>query len=201
MPSDSAMVRARNLQSCHYCCTVQPAALRRCSFCRHSLRSHKQHSLQRAWAFLVTALILYVPANMLPIMTTSQLGEQTFSTIAGGVVLLWEQGSYMIAAIILIASLLVPIAKFVAIITLCLSEQLKIYRDPRNKIIIYRATEFVGRWSMVDVFVVAFLASLIQMGNLMSIYPGPAALAFAGMVISSMLAANSIDPKLFWDDS
>lgn len=198
MPPDVASLQAGQLQSCHYCCTVQPATRRRCRFCRHSLHARK-HSLQRVWALLLTALILYVPANVLPIMTTSQLGKQTYSTIAGGVVLLWEQGSYLIAAIILIASLLVPIAKFIAITTLCLSEQLRIYRDPRNKTAIYRATEFVGRWSMVDVFVVGFLASLIQMGNLMSIYPGPAALAFAGMVITSMLAANSIDPKLFWN--
>ena len=78
--------------------------------------------------------------------------------------------------------------------------QFKIVDKPHNRVAIYRLTEFVGRWSMVDVFVVAFLASLIQLGNLMSVYPGPAALAFAGMVIFSMLAANSLDPKLFWDD-
>jgi len=179
---------------------VQPATLQRCDFCGHVLHARKRHSLQRSWIFLVTALIFYVPANLLPIMTTSQLGKETYNTIAGGVVLLWEHGSYLIAAIILVASLIVPLAKFIALITLCLSKQLKIYREPKNKTMIYRATEFVGRWSMVDVFVVAFLASLIQMGNLMSIYPGPAALAFAGMVIFSMLAANSIDPKLFWED-
>jgi paraquat-inducible protein A len=196
MPSESA----QTLQSCHYCCTVQSATFLRCSFCGHAIHARKRHSLQRSWIFLVTALIFYVPANLLPIMTTSQLGKETFSTIAEGVVLLWEHGSYLIAAIILVASLVVPMAKFIALITLCLGKQLKIYREPKSKIIIYRATEFVGRWSMVDVFVVAFLASLIQMGNLMSIHPGPAALAFAGMVVFSMLAANSIEPKLFWDD-
>ncbi len=200
MPSESSSLYGQNLQSCHDCCTVQPASNVRCSFCQHKLHARKQNSLQRAWIFLVTALIFYVPANTLPIMTTTQLGQETYSTIAGGVVLLWEQGSYMIALIILIASLLVPIAKFIALVTLCFGKQLNFYRAPQNKIIIYRVTEFVGRWSMVDVFVVAFLASLIQMGNLMSVYPGPAALAFAGMVFFSMLSANSIDPKLFWDE-
>ena len=200
MASDTSSLHGQRLQSCHDCCTVQPAANVRCSFCQHALHARKRHSLQRSWIFLVTALIFYVPANVLPIMTTNQMGKETYSTIAGGVVLLWEQGSFLIALIILVASLMVPIAKFIALFTLLLSKQLGIYRDPQNKIIIYRAVEFVGRWSMVDVFVVAFLASLIQMGNLMSIYPGPAALAFAGMVIFSMLAANSIDPKLFWDD-
>ena len=200
MPPESASLAVQSLQSCHYCCTVQPATQQCCVFCGHALHARKRHSLQRSWIFLLTALVFYAPANLLPIMTTSQLGKESYSTIAGGVVLLWEHGSYLIAAIILVASLIVPMAKFIALITLCLSKQLKIYRKPENKIIIYRATEFVGRWSMVDVFVVAFLASLIQMGNLISIYPGPAALAFAGMVIFSMLAANSIDPKLFWDD-
>jgi paraquat-inducible protein A len=200
VPSESSSLHGQHLQSCHDCCTVQPASNVRCSFCEHRLHARKHHSLQRSWIFLVTALILYLPANLLPIMTTSQMGKETVGTIAGGVVLLWEQGSYMIAVIILVASLIVPIAKFIALFALFLSKQLGIYRDPQNRIIIYRAIEFVGRWSMVDVFVVAFLASLIQMGNLMSVYPGPAALAFAGMVFFSMLAANSIDPKLFWDD-
>jgi len=200
VPSESGSLAVQTLQSCQYCCTVQPATSKRCEFCGHTLHARKHHSLQRSWIFLVTALIFYAPANLLPIMTTSQLGKETYNTIAGGVVLLWEHGSYLIAAIILVASLIVPLAKFIALITLCLSKQLKIFREPKSKVAIYRVTEFVGRWSMVDVFVVAFLASLIQMGNLMSIYPGPAALAFAGMVIFSMLAANSIDPKLFWDD-
>lgn len=201
MSSNSAALHGQKLQSCHRCCTVQPSSHEHCSFCQHKLHGRKHHSLQRSWVFLLTALIFYVPANALPIMATHQLGTDTYNTIAGGVVLLWEQGSYFIAAIILVASLLVPIAKFIALFTLCLSEQFKIYRKPQNKTFIFRATEFVGRWSMVDVFVVAFLASLIQMGNLMSVYPGPAALAFAGMVVFSMLAANSIDPKLFWDDN
>ena len=200
MPSEASSLHGQHLQGCHDCCTVQPATNERCSFCQRKLHARKHNSLQRSWIFLVTALIFYVPANMLPIMTTNQLGKATYSTIAGGVLLLWEQGSYLIALIILVASLLVPIAKFIALMTLCLGKKLGIYRAPQNKIVIYRATEFVGRWSMVDVFVVAFLESLIQMGNLMSVYPGPAALAFAGMVFFSMLAANSIDPKLFWDD-
>ena len=199
MPIESGAFYAQNLQGCQHCGTVQAATRDYCIFCRHALRGRKPFSLQRSWLFLVTALMLYVPANVLPIMTTDQLGDQTLNTIAGGVVALWEQGSYMIAGIILVASLLVPIAKFIVLILLCLSEQLKVFDKPHSKIRIYRATEFVGRWSMVDVFVVAFLASLIQMGNLMSVYPGPAALAFGGMVVFSMLAANSLDPKLFWE--
>jgi paraquat-inducible protein A len=197
---DSSALHQQNLVSCHLCSTVQSADRDRCGFCRHALHTRKHHSLQRVWSFLVTALVLYVPANLLPIMNTDQMGAETYNTIAGGVVTLWEHGDYLVASIILVASLLVPLAKFAALFLLCLSAQFKIYNKPHSKVAIYRLTEFVGRWSMVDVFVVAFLASLIQLGNLLSIYPGPAALAFAGMVIFSMLAANSLDPKIFWDD-
>lgn len=198
MPSSA--LHGLNLVSCHHCETVQAADRSRCSFCGHTLHGRKRYSIQRTWIFLITALILYVPANVLPIMITYEMGTETFNTIAGGVVSLWENGDYLISVIILVASLLVPLAKFAAMITLCLGEQFNLVDKPHNRVAIYRLTEFVGRWSMVDVFVVAFLASLIQLGNLMSVYPGPAALAFAGVVIFSMLAANSLDPKLFWDD-
>ena len=200
MQTDSGALHAHRLQACHQCGTVQPAANQTCSFCRLTLHGRKKHSLQRSWIYLLTSMLLYLPANFLPIMTTRHLGAQTYNTIAGGVVTLWEQESYLVAIVILIASLMVPVAKFIALFVLCLSEQLRIYDKPHNKVFIFRVTEFVGRWSMVDVFVVAFLASLIQLGDLLSIYPGPAALAFAGMVIFSMLAANSLDPKVFWDD-
>jgi len=200
VPTETSALRGMNLASCHLCSTIQDADNPRCSFCHVALHGRKHHSLQKAWAYLATALVLYLPANLLPIMATSEMGNKTFNTIAGGVVVLWENGDYLVALIILVASLMVPIAKFVALFTLCLSEQFKIYNKPHSKATIYRLTEFVGRWSMVDVFVVAFLASLIQLGNLMSVYPGPAALAFGGMVVFSMLAAHSLDPKIFWDD-
>ena len=199
MPAELSALHAQSLVDCNHCGTVQPAETQRCVFCNHVLHARKEHRLQRSWSYLLTALVLYVPANVLPIMNTSELGDETYNTIAGGVVTLWSDGDYLIALIILVASLLVPIAKFVALFTLCLSEQFGIYNKPHHKATIFRLTEFVGRWSMVDVFVVAFMASLIQLGNMMSIYPGPAALAFAGMVIFSMLAANSLEPKKFWD--
>jgi paraquat-inducible protein A len=139
-------------------------------------------------ALVMTAIILYVPANVLPIMTTDQLGRSTDSTILGGVVLLIKLGSYPVAAIIFIASVLVPLGKLLALMALCC-----------ERTVLYRVTEFVGRWSMVDVFVVAILVSLIQLGGLMTIRPGIAALAFSGLVIVTMLAAESFDPRLIWD--
>lgn len=190
---------AKHLLSCHHCMLIHEPDTQHCSFCHSTLHKPEPLNLQRSWVFLLTALLLYFPANFLPIMLTNSLGTQTSNTIAGGVLLLWEHGSYFIASIIFIASLLVPIAKFVALFALCLSETFDLRLDAYSKTAIYRMTEYVGRWSMIDVFVVAFLAGFIQMGEIMSIYPGPAALAFAAMVIFTMLAANSINPKQFWD--
>ena len=200
MAPDPTALRAQPLVSCHHCATVQDAGGKRCRFCHHNLHGRRHLSLQHSWLFLITALMLYIPANVLPIMVTNSLGDQTYNTIVSGVALLWEDGSYLVAGIIFVASVLVPIAKFIALIWLCLSGQLQLQDKPQSKIFVYRTAELVGRWSMLDVFVVAFLASLIQMGSLMSVYPGPAALAFGGMVAFTMLAANSLDPRLFWGD-
>ena len=169
---------------------------------RGGLEEHhrKPDSLQRTAAYLFTGILLYIPANLMPIMTVTTLGNPEPNTIVGGVITLWEHGSYPIAAVIFVASVLVPIGKFLVLIWLLLTEHFRLFKRPNAKIAAYRVTEFVGRWSMVDVFVVAFLAGLIQFGNLMAIYPGPAVLAFAGMVVATMLAAASFEPKMFWDN-
>ena len=146
----------------------------------------------------MTGVLLYFPANLLPIMYTNQLGDSVDATISSGVLLLWEHGSWFIASIIFIASIFVPLAKLLALTGLCLSQHHPLAFSTTHKIRIYRLTEFVGRWSMVDVFVVGFLAALVQMGSLVSIKPGPAALAFAAMVVATMLAANSLNPRLYW---
>ena len=189
------------LISCKNCMTVQTTESAQCDFCALPVYHHSENTgaQQRAWSFLLTATLLYIPANLLPIMRTTQLGATTDSTIVGGVLLLWSHHSYVIAGIIFIASVLVPFAKLMALFTLCFAQSRVLMLSAEQKSVIYRATEFVGRWSMVDVFVVAFLTSLVQMGELMTITPGPAALAFAGMVILTMLTANSLDPRLFWN--
>jgi paraquat-inducible protein A len=157
-----------------------------------------KESIQRTWALLVTSVILYVPANVLPIMHTRLLGKDDPSTILGGVVLLWQMGSYPIAVVIFIASVFVPVSKLLILIWLNYSVQKGFDGKHNERIFWYRVTEFIGRWSMVDVFVVAILVSLIQLGNTMSIYPGHAALAFCGVVILTMLAAMSFDSRLIW---
>lgn len=155
-------------------------------------------NIQTTWALLFTSVILYIPANILPIMQTNIMGNVESSTILGGVLILWEMGSYPIAIIIFIVSVLIPVAKILILCWLNYSIQTNQKAAKKTRVLLYRITEFVGRWSMIDVFVVAVLVSLIQLGNIMSITPGHAALAFCAVVIFTMLAAMSFDPRLIW---
>ena len=157
-----------------------------------------QESIQRTWALLITACILYIPANVLPIMYTEFFGQETPNTIIGGVISLWESGSYPVAIIILVASVVVPVAKIIILAWLNFSVQREKTTSKQLRIRYYRITEAIGRWSMIDVFVVAVLVSLIQMGNTMSIYPGQAALAFCAVVFVTMIAAMTFDSRLIW---
>ncbi len=166
---------------------------------RHECVDDRHLSIQNTWALVITAIILYIPANLLPIMHTTTLGQDSASTIIGGVILLWEMGSYPIAIVIFIASILVPTAKILALIWLNYTVQVNKSDMKMQRIKLYRMAEFVGRWSMVDVYVVVILVSLIQMGNVMAINPGGATLAFFGVVVTTMLAAMTFNPKLIWN--
>lgn len=132
-------------------------------------------------------------------MSTTLLGNTSSNTILSGVVALWEHGSYPIAIVIFVASILIPLGKLFVLAWLCFMVQRKSPVLLRERTLLYRITEFIGRWSMIDIFVVAILVSLVHLGNLMTIYPGPAALSFAIMVVATMLAATSFDPRLIWD--
>ena len=156
------------------------------------------NSVQKTWALLFTAFLFYIPANVWPIMQTNVLGQSELSTILGGVIVLWETGSYPIAVIILIASVVVPVAKLMILFWLNLKVQSGKIKHPRKMISWYRLTELIGKWSMVDVFVVAILVSLVQLGGTISIYPGPAALSFTAVVVLTMFAAHSFDSTLLW---
>lgn len=191
----------RGLTGCDTCLLLVSSSAGRCPRCHTQVHARKRDSVPRTLALTLTAVILYVPANLLPIMTTTQLGRSVDSTILGGVVLLWNMGSYPVAAVIFIASVLVPVGKILALGMLCLATHRADVGNPRDSALLYRVTEFIGRWSMVDVFVVAILVALIQLGEIMSILPGPATLAFAGVVVTTMLAAESFDPRLIWDRS
>lgn len=170
-----------------------------CARCHEKLHQRLPHSLQRTWALLGASAIMYIPANIYPIMTTTSLGNSTPSTIIGGVVQLIQMGSWPIAMVIFIASVIVPIGKLGALTWLCLVVKRSNALNAQSRTRLYRLTEFIGRWSMVDVFVVAILVALIRAGSLMSITPGPASLAFGSVVVLTMLAAMTFDPRLIWD--
>lgn len=190
---------AEGLACCHVCQKLSPASEHTCPLCGSALHLRKTDSIQRTVALIATASVLYIPANVLPIMVTTQLGQPEGSTILGGVVLLIHHGSYPIAAIIFIASVLVPLGKLFALSWLCWSVARGPATSQQQRTRLYRVTEFVGKWSMTDVFVVAVLVALIQLGGLLRIDAGVAAVAFGGVVIVTMLAAESFDSRLIWD--
>ena len=190
---------SRHLASCHLCLKLADASLHECPRCGEALHLRKSNSLQRTLALLITACVLYIPANILPIMITDQFGNATDSTILGGVVLLIDMGSVPIAAIIFIASVMVPLGKLLALFYVCWSVSAGRTRDPRQRTVLYRAAELIGKWSMVDVFVVSILVALVHLTGLLVILPGAAAVAFAGVVIVTIVAAESFDPRLIWD--
>jgi len=150
-------------------------------------------------AFSIASVLAYIPANIWPIMVITQLGKTENSTILGGVATFWEMHAYPIAITIFVASVLIPGLKLIALAWLCAIAGGWVKAEPKTATRVYWLTELVGRWSMVDVFVVAILVGLIQMGNLMSIQPGGAAVAFALMVVLTMFAAQAFEPKLIWD--
>lgn len=190
---------SRGLASCHTCLKLSPVENHHCPRCGSSLHQRETDSLQRCVALLITACILYIPANLLPIMYTDQLGNTEASTIIGGVVLLIKLGSVPIAAIIFIASVMVPSGKLIAMFYLVWTVKSHSPLSPRQRTVMYQVTEFIGKWSMVDVFVVAILVALVHLGGLLVIRPGYAALSFAGVVIVTMIAAEIFDSRLIWD--
>ncbi|NVK57991.1 MAG: paraquat-inducible protein A [Alteromonadaceae bacterium] len=161
-------------------------------------RQHNNLSIQRTWALLFTALLLYIPANTLPIMSTELLGSAEKNTIMGGVISLWQSGSYPIAMVIFFASIVIPAFKLVVLARLNYAVQSSELTQPKRQARYYRFIELIGRWSMIDVFVVAILVALIQLGSTLSIHPGPAALAFCALVFITMLAAMTFDSRLIW---
>ncbi len=190
---------AQGLQGCRRCFRLVPLPLKQCDFCGAEVSLRKQHAVQNTLAYLFTAIVLFVPANVLPIMVTSEFGSSKPSTILEGVVLLWHHGSYPTALVIFIASVLVPMAKVMALLLLCWSVVRRSPHRVQERKRLLALTELVGRWSMVDVFVVALLVALVQLAGVLTVAPGPAALAFCGVVLFTMLAAHAFDGRLLWD--
>jgi len=206
MSDPVGMPRARELGlfSCHLCQLVvrpvaRPAVVNLCPRCGSELHSRLPHSLSRTWALLMASMLLYIPANTLPIMKTTWLGETSSNTILGGVIHFLRAGDWMLATVIFTASILVPLLKMISLLYLLVSVRRGSSHHVRHRDRLYKLTELVGRWSMVDVFVIGILTALVQMGSISSIEPALGALAFAAVVVLTMLAAISFDPRLLWD--
>jgi paraquat-inducible protein A len=172
-----------------------------CTRCGALVHARRPNSVMRTWALLVTAAVLYIPANVLPIMTVSSLGQGDPSTIMSGVIQLVQHGMIPIAAVVFIASILVPTFKLVGIALLLFSVQRRQPLSARQRIWMYRFIEFIGRWSMLDIFVIAILVAVVNFGRLASIEANLGAIAFASVVILTMLAAVTFDPRLIWDNT
>ncbi|HKY89895.1 MAG TPA: paraquat-inducible protein A [Nevskiaceae bacterium] len=170
-----------------------------CHRCHAPLALRKHASLTRTYALLLAATVLYLPANLLPIMETSKLFEVRQDTILSGILHLWSTGSYYIAIIVFVASMVVPIAKVLVLALLAATASARSTWAQRERATLYRAIEFIGYWSMLDVFVVALLAALVQLGAAAGVQPLPGAVAFLAVVILTMLASMSFDPRLIWD--
>ena len=173
----------------------------RCTRCGFRLRVRKPGSIERTWAFSLAAAVLYIPANVYPVLTVVRLGAGQPSTILGGVKELVELRMWPLAALVFFASVAVPVLKLLGLVILLMSTHCRMRWALNDRTVLYRIVEAIGRWSMIDIFMESILVALVQFGQIASVYPGPGAVAFAAVVILTMLAARSFDPRLMWDNA
>lgn len=192
------------LVSCHACGLVQPLARtiekQRCTRCDAVVHRRNPDSIARTWALLISAAILYIPANVFPMLHTSSILGAEDDTIMSGVALFWNDGDYPLAVVIFVASILVPMLKLLSLAFLLISVQRRSVWRPRQRTKLYRVVEGIGRWSMLDIFVVTLTVALVRFKSVAVITAGPAALAFASVVVLTMLASMQFDPRLIWDN-
>lgn len=191
---------------CHVCqklCRVdasQPAAWNKCPRCGSKLHLRKPDSINRTWALVLTALFLYIPANIFPIMQFKEFGGGEPQTIISSVVHLYASGMWPLAILVFAASIFVPVLKIITILMLLISVQMKWQWRPRERTILFRAIEVFGRWSMIDIFMISILVALVNLGQFARILAGPGATAFAAVVVLTILASLSFDPRYIWDN-
>jgi paraquat-inducible protein A len=192
---------AMGMLSCHQCGKLWQGAEEgeRCAHCDTKLHARKPDSINRTWALLITACIMYIPANMLPVMVTSTFFESHQDTIMSGIIFFWVSGEWGLAAVVFIASFLVPLLKLTSLFILLISAQQKSLWRQLERARLYRLIELIGRWSMLDVFVVSLLVGLVQMQGFAQINAGVGIMAFGAVVVLTMLASLSFDPRLIWD--
>jgi paraquat-inducible protein A len=195
------------LIGCHSCSLVSRVhaahghhAAAVCPRCGAALHARKPDSLARTWALVIAAAICYVPANMLPIMKVTSLGNTQADTILSGVIYLLVHGMWPLALVVFIASVFVPLAKLIILVYLLISVQRRSQWRPVDRTRLYRLTEAVGRWSMVDIYVVTIMVALVKLGNLATIEAQAGAIFFGAVVVITIVAAMSFDPRLIWDN-
>lgn len=195
--------REQGLICCHTCAFLVPTTNfdGHCPRCKSPVHIRKANSIERTWALIFSAVLLFIPANIYPVMTVSQFGREYPSTILGGITHLIEGGMWVLALIIFFASIIVPILKLIVLSLLLVSVQKNMSWRTRDRTLLFRVTELVGAWSMVDIYVVAMLAGLVNLGALSNIQPGIGITFFGGVVVITMFAALSFDPRLIWDNS
>ena len=205
MNDTSMTAAASSLLSCHSCNLLSKMsgshghAHALCPRCGAPLHQRKTNSLTRTWALVIAAFIFYIPANVLPITVVTSLGKTQADTIMSGVIYFVLTGMWPIALVIFVASVAVPLIKLFVLSYLLISVQRKSRWRPEDRTRLYRIAEAVGRWSMVDIFVVTILVALVKLGGLATIDAGPAASYFAAVVVTTIFAAMSFDPRLIWD--
>ena len=178
----------------------QAARHAQCPRCHATLHPRKHLSVERTWALLIAAGVLLFPANLDPVMTVAKLGHASTSTILQGVRQLMDDDQHLLALVVLVASVVVPVIKILGLSFLLVSVQCKWSWRPKDRTRLYRLIELIGRWSMLDIFVVAVLIALVKLGTLVSITAEGGAVAFGAVVVLTMLASRSFDPRLIWDN-
>ena len=195
--------QAAGLISCHgchqLCQRTKQSEDRVCPRCGAMLHDRKPNSIARTWALVLAAFVFYIPANVLPITTVISLGKAQSDTIMSGVIYFIHSGMWPIALVIFLASVFIPLLKLLVLIFLLISVQRKSSWRQQDRARLYRFVEVIGRWSMVDIFVVTILVALVHLGGLATIHAGPGALFFGAVVVITILAAMSFDPRLIWD--
>lgn len=202
MPTFSAASRGLlSCQSCGLLCRATGGEARlHCPRCSASVHARKPNCIARTWALLIAAYILYIPANVLPILETKSLLESPQSnTIISGIILFWNNGSWFVAALIFFASFMVPLTKLLAMTFLLVSVQAGTSWQPYQRTQLYRFVEFIGRWSMLDIYVVALSVALVQVESFASMRAGLGSVAFGAVVVLTMFAAQTFDSRLIWD--
>jgi paraquat-inducible protein A len=205
MTQSYVSARQLGLVSCEYCHLIsRPVSAADPGYCRRcggELEIRRHASIETTWALAIAAAVCYIPANALPVLNTTTPAGSEADTILGGVVFLYTSGSWPLALVVLVASVMIPLGKLASIAYLLITVQGGSLRNSRERTRLYRMVVFIGRWSMLDVFVDTFTVALVQLQPLMSVAPGPGVLFFAAVVVLTMLAAESLDPRLIWDST